>query len=334
MDGITETQTTPVAPEATQATPEPPADPWSQAFAALEQNTQSNTEAASDTANNTAESDVPNTEQASQENTANPTTQDSTGTEEQSGSSADNDRSDAAQESRSSETDNSVDLEQYKTQLTESIERQAVQEMSKAMIEKGIRNTNGILGATISDADICKRDEDGVPHFYNPETGEEFRGDNPRRQAQEWVDDYNRELKDVFNRVCADRVAQLTKDAQPAIQAAEFASTYKALDDLPRAMLDAYLKGHEVVKNDEVIGYNVDLKGALATVEAQIAAMRTIAAKMAQAAPSQPEVASEEPALAMKAQNGVTSGASTPEFKSVAEAMEFLQNQKLAKENK
>ena len=75
-------------------------------------------------------------------------------------------------------------IRQYEQDLDTNIRDRAIEEVAQEFIKRGIRNNNGVLGATLDDADICKRDDDGVPRFFNPETGREFTGDNPRRQDQ------------------------------------------------------------------------------------------------------------------------------------------------------
>ena len=142
------------------------------------------------------------------------------------------------------------DIEKYRSELEERVRNQAIDEIAKEFVKRGIRNNKGILGATMDDKDICKRDEDGVPHFYNPETGQEFRGDNPRRQAQEWVDDYNKELARVFNNACADYEKHLMDEAAPSLAVIEFAPKYKKLDDIRRGMFDDVISDYEVKDSD------------------------------------------------------------------------------------
>ena len=205
----------------------------------------------------------------------------------------------------------------------ENARNRAINEVAEAFIKQGARNRNGKLGATIDDPDICKRDRDGVPTFYNPETGRPFTGDNPRRQAMEWVKDYNQDLADKFNSVCAQREAEIMKEAEPRIQTLRFQSTYERLDPIRQGMLDDIISDYEVKDSDgDVIGYSCDLNRALDVVNRQIARIQGYAK-------SQPRPATG-PALDMKTSSGANTGSIEPgKITSLAEAMEYEQNKLL-----
>lgn len=193
------------------------------------------------------------------------------------------------------------------------------------MIKRGIRNTNGKLGATIDDEDICKRDSDGIPRFFNPDTGREFTGDNPRRQAQEWVEDYNKELAEVFDKVCNDVASKMMEEEAVSLQVIEFASKYDALDPVRRGMLESIIEDYEVTDDKgDLVGYSIDLDKALAIVERQVGMIRGYASQHA----SKPE--STSPALDMPSHAG-QGPAGKPKFNNLAEAMEWEQDQLLSK---
>lgn len=205
----------------------------------------------------------------------------------------------------------------------ESARNRAIQEVADAFIRQGVRNKDGRLGATIDDPDICKRDKDGVPTFYNPETGRPFTGDNPRRQAMEWIKDYNQELADKFNSICAQREAEIMREAEPRIQTLRFQSTYEKLDPIRQGMLDDIISDYEVKDSDgDVIGYSCDLNRALDVVNRQIARIQGYAK-------SQPKPATG-PAMDMKTSSGANTGITEPtKVNSLAEAMELEQNKLL-----
>lgn len=226
------------------------------------------------------------------------------------------------------------EVEEYRTQLTESIRDRAVSDMANEFIKRGIRHTNGKLGATINDPDVCKRDEDGVPRFYNPETGQEFSGDNPRRQAQEWVDDYNKELANAFNQACENYTSKLLEDEQPQIEVMEFASTYAGLDPIRQQMFDAVIEDYEITDSSgNVIGYSCDLNTALGAVNRQVAVIQEWG--KANVPEQEDRDKPTGPALDMKNSAGaVAKPGEKPNFKSLAEAMEWEQDQLLAKMRK
>lgn len=215
-------------------------------------------------------------------------------------------------------------MKEYKESLNNSIQEQTLTDVAKAYIDKGARNVNGKLGATINDPDICKRDRDGVPRFYNPDTGREFTGDNPRRQAQEWVNDYNKELADAFNKTCHDYSAKLLEEQGQGLKVIEFAPTYAKLDPVRKAMFESIIEDYEVKDKDgDLIGYSCDLNKALNAVNRQVKTMQT-------RFKSAPKPASG-PVLDMKS-SASSSGENQPrQFKSIAEAMEYQQDQLLAK---
>lgn len=309
-----------------------PADPWAAAFAALGDKEQGDAEAAADTDAGGGVGDVPGAEgadggvgpdEAQPEDGAEP--------EDDLGGPGDLGGADDREDGASADGDPGITSEQveaYRESFTKDIKDRVLRDVTKAYIDRGARNVNGRLGASINDPDVCKRDRDGVPRFYNPETGREFTGDNPRRQAQEWVDDYNRELGDAFNKTCQDYEAKLMQEEGGKLAVIEFAPKYQALDEVRKFMLDSILEDYEVTDSDgNVVAYSCDLDKALAAVNRQVAALQGYGRQRAQtksaAPPSGPVL--DTPSTAAGQQGGVTK----PEFKSLAEAMEWEQNRLL-----
>lgn len=212
--------------------------------------------------------------------------------------------------------------------IESSIEDQAVSDVANAMKASGkIRVTrDGKLGASINDPDIYTKDEDGVPTYINPETGRPFTGDNPRAQAKQWVDDYNAELEQAFNKIAKQRIDELKREKEPIVRTLKFAETYKKLNDVQRDMLDSLIEDYEVKDEDgNAIGYSCDLDKALAQVNRQISKLTERGKALH---PKQEKPAPTEPALDMPQSTG-SSENKPPQFKSLAEAMEWSQNQQL-----
>lgn len=217
--------------------------------------------------------------------------------------------------------------------IESSIEDQAVSDVASAMKASGkIRVTrDGKLGASINDPDIYTKDEDGVPTYINPETGRPFTGDNPRAQAKQWVDDYNAELEQAFNKIAKQRIDELKKENEPIVRTLKFAETYKKLNDVQRDMLDSLIEDYEVKDDDgNAIGYSCDLDKALAQVNRQIAKLTERGKALH---PKQDKPAPTEPALDMPQSTG-SSENKPPQFKSLAEAMSWSQDQMLKKGRK
>lgn len=212
--------------------------------------------------------------------------------------------------------------------IESSIEDQAVSDVASAMKASGkIRVTrDGKLGASINDPDIYTKDEDGVPTYINPETGRPFTGDNPRAQAKQWVDDYNAELEQAFNKIAKQRIDELKKENEPIVRTLKFAETYKKLNDVQRDMLDSLIEDYEVKDEDgNAIGYSCDLDKALAQVNRQISKLTERGKALR---PKQEKPAPTEPALDMPQSTG-SSENKPPQFKSLAEAMSWSQDQML-----
>lgn len=217
--------------------------------------------------------------------------------------------------------------------IESSIEDQAVSDVANAMKASGkIRVTrDGKLGASINDPDIYTKDEDGVPTYINPETGRPFTGDNPRAQAKQWVDDYNAELEQAFNKIAKQRIDELKKENEPIVRTLKFAETYKKLNDVQRDMLDSLIEDYEVKDEDgNAIGYSCDLDKALAQVNRQIVKLTERGKALH---PKQEKPAPTEPALDMPQSTG-SSENKPPQFKSLAEAMSWSQDQMLKKGRK
>ena len=224
--------------------------------------------------------------------------------------------------------------------ITKDIEQQAIKDVHDAFIQRRIRNTNGKLGATINDPDILRKDADGVATFYDPDTGQPFdsRYGSPREQARRWVETYNAELRDSFNQVAQQRIDQLTEAAKPTIEMLKFNDTFEKLDKTRQDMIDAFIEDYEILDNSgNIIGYSCDLNKVLNAVNRQIkrvqdgnqTAEQPAGVTQTQTTQTPPVTVPQSPALDMRTGSGIPSAEGKPEFKSVAEAMEWEQDQQL-----
>lgn len=322
-----------LAPEMEQAS----VDDWAAAFAALDQSNKGDTETDPDTGeagdNGKAGEALPDTEGADQgEGSPVPEAGDGEVSEELSGGPGDLGGEDGPEDVRFDWGDIDVSeegIQRFREELTNDIRERAINDVARAYIERGARHTNGRLGATINDPDICQRDSDGVPRFYNPETRREFTGDNPRKQAQEWVDYYNKELAEAFNKTCSEYSQKLFEKDGVRLAVVEFAPKYNQLDPMRRSMFEAVIEDYEVTDdNGDVIGYSCDLDKALGAVNRQVAAIQRQYKSQQAKAPTTPP---SGPALDTPSTGSNAGGSARPQFKSIAEAMEWEQDQLLAK---
>lgn len=220
---------------------------------------------------------------------------------------------------------------QYSTEIEQRAARETAQAFLNRTDDQGrklIRQTNGVLGATINDPDIYRVDpETGVASFFNPDTGKPFDGPNPRAQAKQWVADWNEDLQETFNRIALARKAELEAEMAPVIQLLEFTPTYDALDPVRQKMFDALVEDYEVYDSENNhIGYSCDLNEALARVNRQVAALQ--AGREQPTAPAAP-AAPSSPAVDMPNVGG--GGGLDKPITSLAEAMEAAQDKLLAR---
>lgn len=309
------------------------ADPWAAAFASLDKSNEEPAEAAAATESGD-EQDVSDANETNDgEGAAQTEGDDSTEPTQEPGGPGDFGGDDSPANGGLNWNDIDVSEEsakQYREDLIENIRERAIRDVANAYVKQGARNVKGRLGATINDPDVCRRDEDGVPRFYNPETGREFTGDNPRRQAQEWVDDYNRELRDAFNRTCQDYSQKLLEQEGGKLAVIEFAPKYKALDPMRRSMFESIIEDYEVTDSEgNVVSYSCDLDKALAAVNRQVQAIQRQYANHKVTVPEDKKPTG--PALDTPSTTGGKANNGKPQFKSIEEAMEWEQDQLLAK---
>lgn len=217
------------------------------------------------------------------------------------------------------------EISRYRESIHDEIRDRVIGEIADEFVKRNILNNNGKLGASLDNPLICKYDDDKMPHFYNPETGREFTGDNPRRQAQEWCEDYNREVAKAFNNACRQYEEQLMEQEEPSIRVLEFASKYDKLDPIRQRMFDNVVENYEIEDDDgNVIGYTCDLDMALSLVDKNVRTIQEYAME------NKAKVNEKTgPELDMKNSSGAVQSTGKPEFKSVAEAMEWQQDQLL-----
>lgn len=308
----------------------PTIDSWEAAFAALEQRNKKEPEETPTNRDGQPDTGEPGQAEGTSGSDAEPVAEGQSDDAQLDGTDA---RGSSAADGTAGETVSEFDysaeeVNETISSIESSIENRAVSDVANAMKASGkIRVTrDGKLGASINDPDIYTKDEDGVPTYINPETGRPFTGDNPRAQAKQWVDDYNAELEQAFNKIAKHRIDELKKENEPIVRTLKFAETYKKLNDVQRDMLDSLIEDYEMKDEDgNAIGYSCDLDKALAQVNRQISKLTERGKALH---PKQEKPAPTEPALDMPQSTG-SSENKPPQFKSLEEAMEWSQNQQL-----
>lgn len=327
-------------------------DPWAAAFAALEQKDKKDSktdttgellgnqdkpgvgqpdgQAASDS--QTGNQGGPGTAQIHDGNAGaiNDVAHDGNGDQNQTGGLGADSGDDGAQAGEPGEGDHlglsEQELEDYRNIVVEDLRDRVTQQVNQEFIKQGVMAYNGIVGANINDERITKRDKDGVPHFYNPETGREFGGDNPRAQAQAWCESYNKELESAFNNACHQAEQKALGDEVNELAVLEFAPTYERMDPVRQKLFDNLVSDYEI-KDDagEVVGYSCDLNSAAATVERLVESIQSFAPKPAEGEQAQPQNAPQGPVTDMPNRAvAVTTQPGSP--KSIEEALLNYQN--------
>lgn len=227
----------------------------------------------------------------------------------------------------SAETPITDDYQSYRKEVEQNIRDRAIDDIAQEFIKRGVRHDKktGMLGASTSDEDICKYDDDGVPHFFNPDTKQEFKGDDPEGQAEAWVTRYNNKLANSFNAACAQYEKQLLDAVAPQLAVREFAPKYDKLDPVRQKMFDIAITGYEKYdENGNVIGHSVDYNAVLDMVNKQIGAIQDYAkANKSTDIPT-------GPALDMKTSSGAIPSGDRPAPTSLSEAMERIQDDLIA----
>lgn len=223
------------------------------------------------------------------------------------------------------------DSEEAIKQINESIRSQAINDIGKMFRDQNVmHNEKGQLGAYLEHPEIMKRDSNGVPTFYNPETGKPFTGDNPRAQARQWVDDYNKELVETFEQRVNERIQEYEKNAEPMLQTIRFAPKFEKLDKVRQVMVESIISDYEVHDSQgNLVGYSCNLDSVLEQVNRQISGIQSRLGNVVQ---TKQEEQPSGPALDMKSSSTGVANGERPEFKSIAEAMEWEQDQILARQ--
>lgn len=205
----------------------------------------------------------------------------------------------------------------------------AIKYVRDAFEKQGVPKTpDGALGWTPDNKDICKVDADGIKRYYNPDNGREFTGPNPRKDAQEYCDQRNRELAEAFNKSCAKVEAQRLDESKPTIEMLKFEKTYDSMDETTRDLFDDLIEDYEIKdKHGDVIGYSCDLKKAHAAAKRQ-------AARVSKWREAVPEKQATGPETDMKKGNAKADPKPKKQVDSLAAAMEALEDAKIEKGRK
>ena len=112
----------------------------------------------------------------------------------------------------------------------------------------------------------------------------------------------------------------------------EFAPKYKQLDPVRRSMFESIIEDYEVTDDSgNIVAYSCDLDKALAAVNRQVKVIQERFANQQRKAPAAPT----GPALDTPSTGSQPAdGSGKPQFKSLAEAMEWEQDQLLARKGR
>ena len=172
---------------------------------------------------------------------------------------------------------------------------------------------------------LTERTQDGDIVFHNPDTANGAGLFASRAEAQAWVNTWNSQLQNDFNRRVMEVYGGLMQSAGPQRQVMRFAKTYEAMSDTVKQIFDDLIEEYAVTdSNGDVVGFNVDLN-AMAVKAQKMASKYTLAGATQSAPVEKKEVPAEEPAMDLKSGSS-ESGVKDP--KTLEEAMMMLRDMK------
>lgn len=123
---------------------------------------------------------------------------------------------------------------------------------------------NGINQVTIND--LYQRDDRGRVTFTNPDDPD--RPFSNRQEAQQWVDAYNSQVKQEWNKYAVEVRDRYMQDTMPAMRLMQFAPIYDSMDSKAQEIMDQIIEPYQVKDNSGmVIGFSCDLNAAKAQAE-------------------------------------------------------------------
>lgn len=226
-------------------------------------------------------------------------------------------------------------IDRHVSEYTSSIETTAKQQVDAAMEQKGIRKVTP--NDTVQGVKLYQVDQDGRPHFYNPDTGAEFTSEDPRGQMEQWLQRHNQRYDELREQAIELRKKELNDNVKPFVDTVKFMPKYEALNDLQRQMLDKRIAPHMITGENGQRGFTVDLNHELDMVNSDIKAIAEFAKaqKAQQSKGIQTQSAATPqasgPVVDMPA-SGTSSSESTPkkkEIKSLADAIVAAEEAKI-----
>lgn len=150
----------------------------------------------------------------------------------------------------SSEQYPAVDYQSSQQAIVNQLNSDAVAQARKQFENDGIRE--------FTMNDIYERTQDGRVVYRNP--------DDPnhpfanRMEAQQWIDSFNKQVKEELIRTATEIRNKNVKAAMPALRLLQFAPEYDAMDPKVKEVFDDLIEDYELKNRaGKVVGYGCDL---------------------------------------------------------------------------
>ena len=135
--------------------------------------------------------------------------------------------------------------------IIRQLNQQAVEE-ARAMFRK-----DGIREFTMDD--VYQRTQDGRVVYRNPD--DPNRPFSSRMEAQQWIDSFNKQVRDALVRQATEIRDRNAKAAMPALRLLQFAPVYDVMDPAIREVFDDLIEDYEIKNRaGKVVGYSCDLE--------------------------------------------------------------------------
>lgn len=232
--------------------------------------------------------------------------------------------------------DVSAAFKQLDTSIKENVTRLVRAELQR----------QNIVPATLANLQRVDENTKAV-EFINPDDNRPFSGSNPRKDAMEWVEAYNKNINEYAAKLSQDEYSRQIEEAQGQIEIIRFAPVYEKMDEQRKAWFEDMVAPYEILDADgNVIGYNCNLAEAAQQLERSIAflsrqqealeaqakagaaAIVESAAEPSVATPQVPGTAKPAIAIDMPSSGGTPAGANDKPPANMEEAYTYLRNKK------
>lgn len=205
--------------------------------------------------------------------------------------------------------------------------RQYVEDASRKAVEatNELFRNNGISKFSLDD--LYQRDESGRVLFENPD--EPDRPFTSRAEAKEWINAFNEEIDEAWNKYAREYQYSFMKDIEPAMEMFQFGPEYEKMSKAEQDIFDEITNPYIITDEDGTsIGYSCDLN-KMKNVAVNICAKMNQSNLQGQGGAQNQQATTSGPALdATTSGSNSAQGNSSEEPKNIQDAMRIINSQK------